>query len=563
MKYLLFSAFFLLILSWLMPNHYVPWLASHSEFLAFLFGLMVLLFLCLNYKEIKLPVKYFFVLFLGFIPVVQWVMGCIYFFGDAVVSSIYLISFFIMLILGYNIGKDNSYRNFIILLFFAAILFSSVVSVYISLLQWLDLTNGSIWIAELPHNRPFGNFAQPNTMSTFSIMGVIAVIFLYEKEYFNKFLAYFVITFLIFGVALTQSRTAWIALPSLIVLFWWFGRSKLFFKFNYVNLIVINLIFILFVISLPFFSKTLNLVDIHDAVNRASTGHNRFYLWQQLLLAAWEKPWFGYGWNQVGVAQVEITLTYGFPEWITHSHNILLDFIIWMGIPLGILTILFLFLWIYQLVISVNSIESVLVLIMIFVVFNHSMFEFPLEYSFFLLPVGFLIGFIQVDDSSIKSFDVDNDFFWVLFFISILLFMQIFKEYRAIEKDVQLARFELLNIGDIHSPIAAPNVLFLTQLSEQLRYMRTKPRKNMSPKQLEWMRKVAYRYATQAALFRYAQALALNDHKTLADQQLVIIYKLHGKKIAPETLYQTRDSLAFSWENNQSESNVDKSLSDE
>lgn len=77
-------------------------------------------------------------------------------------------------------------------------------------------------------------------------------------------------------------------------------------------------------------------------------------MWHQMLLAIKEQPLLGYGWNQVGVAQLSVYLDYPTTEWTEHSHNILLDLLIWNGIPLGILIIGF-----YMVVISFKSISNI------------------------------------------------------------------------------------------------------------------------------------------------------------------------------------------------------------
>lgn len=549
MKYLLLlMAIGSLVISWLLPNHYVPWLASHSEFMAFLAALFLLLFYIINYKDAKIPFIFLGFCLLAIVPIIQYLFGLIYFFGDAFISSVYICSFFLVSIIGYNIAKDIILREIVFTGFCYAVVLSSVISVYISLLQWLSLTTDSIWVAEMPlGGRPFGNFAQPNSLATLLMIGVVCSVYLYEKFIINKLVLIILLIYLLIGIALTQSRTVWLAFPLLALSFIWYGRFRDF-RFNSLNMLVLTVFYFLLLIIVPIISNLLGLNSISSISERLTTGHNRFYLWKQLALAVMEKPIIGYGWGQVSVAQVEITPLYSFPEWITHSHNIFIDLLIWFGIPLGFFIFILGILFIVQIFLNVRLKDSIFSLMMILVVLNHALFEFPLEYSFFLLPIGFLLGFSQQDKKGLIEVSLNIDKMALIFIISITLFFLILREYRMIEKDVQLARFELLNIGNFHAEQPAPNVIFLTQLSEQLRFMRTQPRANMTDQQLEWMHQVAYRYATQAALFRYAQALALNDHLELAKKQLLIIEKLHGKKLPEESLFVVRQSLAFAWE---------------
>ena len=270
-------------------------------------------------------------------------------------------------------------------------------------------------------------------------------------------------------------------------------------------------------------------------------------MWHQMLIAIQHEPWVGYGWNQVSVAQITVFLDYPTTEWIEHSHNILLDLIIWNGIPLGIVIILGFSWWLYQLSKLATSIEIIIVLAMIGSVLVHAMLEYPLEYAFFLLPVGFLLGLIQADQLNIKLFKINKRAFSVFLFFYLMLYIWIFGEYRVIEKDVELARFELANIGEIHSEKAAPNVILLTQLREQIRFMRTEPKSKMTSEQLKWMKHVAYRYAMPISLYRYAQALALNGQEAEAKRHLLIIQKLYGRTYTYESLFNKDATLAFKW----------------
>lgn len=549
-KLFLILASIAILLSWLTPNHYAPWLTSHSEFSVFFALLMSAVTLFFSLNAIKISKKYLFFIILAIIPLMQFSLGKIYFFGDALIASIYIVAFFVALIVGYNISINSVLDKKEIFVYFCSVLIiSSIVSVMIALLQWLILTNNNIFIADLsPNARPFANFAQSNTLATFLCMGVMASLYLYEKSYINKFCGILLASFILFGIALTQSRTVWVFILAFLV--WWFWKTAYFqTRLRKWSVFYFVAIYSIFIIALPYISTHLGGGATSDVISRATTGYLRIPMWHQMLVAIKNEPLWGYGWNQVSVAQLTVYLDYPTTEWIEHSHNILLDLLIWNGIPVGLLIIAFLVWWLYRLSMLATSIEPFIALSMVGVVLVHAMLEFPLEYAFFLFPVGFLLGLVQVEDKNIKVMNIPRIFLGLFLGFSIVLYSWIFIEYRIIEKDVQLVRFESLNIGKIHADHAAPNIVLLTQLREQIRFIRTPPTANMSQEQLDWMRQVTYRYATSAALYRYAQALALNNYPELAKKHLLIIEKLHGKKFSFESLYQVNHSLAFEWQN--------------
>ena len=135
------------------------------------------------------------------------------------------------------------------------------------------------------------------------------------------------------------------------------------------------------------------------------------------------------------------------------------------------------------------------------------------------------------------------------FYINKIKPTDIMKFYDLLEKDTQLVQFEFMNIGTLHADHDTPDVILLTQLRERIRFIRTKPTENMSLAQQEWMRQVSYRYATPGNLYRYAQALALNNQSRLAKKHLLILEKLYGKKYSFESLFQVNKSLVFEWQN--------------
>lgn len=550
MKYFIVVALSFLNLAWLLPNHYAPWVASHSDFCAFMALVVMIGAVVYSLKEIKIPVKILPLLFISFIPIIQYICGLIFFAGDAFIATVYIFSFFCTVVGGYNLSQHGKNNPKIYLFLFSSILFSSLVSVFIALMQWLLQSNGQVWFADFPLNaRPFANFAQPNTLATFLIMGLISLLYLFEKQKLNVISSSLMAILIIFGIALTQSRTSWIFALCFVV--WWLWKTSAFqSRTSKKYLFLFVSFYILSILTLPTLSEFIGVNNTRDVFTRASTGLERLAMWKQMLIAIQNQPWFGYGWNQVSVAQVMTTLEFPVQVWTEHSHNFILDVLVWNGVVIGIGILIFLIFWFYQLYRSVNNIEVVIALSIVGVVLVHAMFEYPLDYAFFLLPIGFIIGLIQAQDQNTKVLKFSRLYTGSALVISIILYVWIFIEYRTIEKDMQLVRFEILNIGEVHSPQAAPNILLLTQLREKIRLMRTQPKKNMSDEQILWLHHISYRYPTIPALLRYAQALALNNNLALAKDQLLIIENLHGLKLNEARLYNIDQSLSFAWENN-------------
>lgn len=544
--YLLMLIFIGCSFAYLLPNHYYPWISAYQDFSSFL--VLLVIFTVFLKNKLILDLKFFVICLIAVIPLIQVMAHKIFFLGDGLVAFIYILSFGLAYLAALNLGRQEDITNYLLLIS-SIFIFSSIISLYVILKQWLLLTQGGVWLADLPLGaRPFANFAQPNNCATFLCMGLIASLYVYEQKYINQICGTLLASFILFGIALTQSRTAWVF--ALAFLIWWFWKTKYFqVRLHKYSLAYFVGIFVLFIFMLPYVSNYLGVTITADAVSRASSGYLRIPMWHQMLLAIQEQPLWGYGWNQVGVAQLSIYLNYPISEWTEHSHNILIDLLIWNGIPIGLAIIGFFTWWLYRLSLLATTIETFIALAMVGAVLVHAMLEYPLDYAFFLLPVGFLLGLVQSYDKTIKIIEIPRIIVVICFTIFSTLYCWIFYEYQLIEKDVQLVRFESSNIGTLHAKQAAPDVILLSQLREQIRFIRTQPKENMTQEQLAWMKQITYRFSTSAALYRYAQALALNHQPELAKKYLLILEKLHGQKHSLDSLYHVNESLAFEWQN--------------
>src|SRR5690606_9129374 len=106
---LLFLAAILISLAWLLPIHYRPWVTYTGELYAF-FALFALA-ACLLKEKLQIPKISLPLLALCSVPLIQWSLGLVYFFDKALLSSVYIFSFWLAIIFGYNLTQINSERE--------------------------------------------------------------------------------------------------------------------------------------------------------------------------------------------------------------------------------------------------------------------------------------------------------------------------------------------------------------------------------------------------------------------------------------------------------------------
>jgi len=529
-KILSFFAGLALLLAWLLPNHYFPWASAYNEFATF-FGAL-LLSITLLAKPLRINRSGVLFIAMAAIPLLQYAAGIIFFWGDAFITSVYLFGFAAMLIVGYNIGMSTEQCQKAYRMLAYLFLTGSILSIGLALVQWLMLGN-TYWIADLPPDgRPFANFAQPNMLASLLCIVLASTLYLFEIRKMQVASASFTALVLLFGIALTQSRTPWVNAVFAIV--WWAWKSRdlnprMSTKFMTGWIILyVALIFSIPLISAAIEVRTFKLLE-------HATSFERLGIWQQLVTAVLNGPLWGYGWNQVSVAQISIAQLSTTVSMTEHSHNILLDLILWNGPLLGIILIIALFTWGLRLAWGMRTIESVFGIMAVGFLIIHAMLEYPLDYAYFLLPAGLILGLVEADQLPQRTLTIPRPIYALVIASACVLYVKIWQEYRLIDEDTRLLRFEIARVGTLRAAQPAPDVTELTQLREYARFARTPPTAHMSKAKLEWMEKIAHRYPTKFALYRYNLALALN-HQPNAQLELDRTRGMYGQLVYQQTL---------------------------
>lgn len=524
------------VLSWILPNHYYPWPAAYQDFLSFSSLLVLGGGLVLGFP-IKVPRYFVIFIIVAFIPLLQCVLGVTYFFGTAFLSFLYVLGFSLALYIGYSFARDSHGRDCLLNTMAVALVLGAVISVWIALKQWLMLS-GSIWIVDLPSGgRPYANLAQPNNLATLLCMAVAAVFYTYEKNKLGRLSAGFLVAFLLFGVALTQSRTPWVGFLVVAIFWFWKGavcKSRL----SYYAVFAWLFYFVLCVLMLPEIADVL-LLHSPDLAERVQS-LERLALWEQFWHAIWQGPLWGYGWGQVALAQVAISPSYPVQMITAHAHNFIFDLMLWNGPVLGGLIALFLGCWVFQIIWRASSIESFFALAASGFLLVHGLFELPLEYAYFLLPLGLLLGSAAAERAG-EDYVISKKAAVSLVVVAYVTFFWVWREYRVAEEDYRLMRFESARIGTLKAEQPAPDLVLLTQIREFIRFARVMPVEGMSGVELEWMRKVAHLQPHAPVLLRYALALGLNGKPALAFEQLQLLKIIHGSAVYENCLVYLRE----------------------
>lgn len=527
---------FLLSLPWLIPNHQIPWTAFHSDALAGIAWAIISTVVIFRLKpEIQTCQITLTAIAVLIVIGLQYATGIIYFSGSALLSALYVCGFYLVYVVARQ--AERVWPGTLLDLVFMAIAFASLVSVGLQLTQWLDLVPDGltdIWVMNLPPHRPGGNLGQPNQLASLHIWGLIAILWAHHRRKLGLSVLFLAMFWLGLGLVMAQSRSSLVALTLIGLIM--VSKRQLWQRHVAVVIVLVMCILLMATFyTLPLAGEALLFERPFNIAGR-SEGEVRFSVWKMFLDASLISPWFGFGWNQILPAQLAVILEYPKVAGLSfaHTHNIVLDFIIWSGWPFGLLITASIAYWLQKSFRRACGLKSLLIVLPVFSIGVHAMFELPLHYAYFLLPTAFFIG------TATESWKVSPETVAIprpnarhpilaVWLCTVILFAVVIVDYFKVEEEFYLLRFEGARIGNmtIGKP---PEVKVLNQLSELVRFARLEPKTSMTVDQIYDAERTTSVYPSLSSLFKMAQINVLNNNPRDAELYLRRACALHGEK---------------------------------
>ena len=500
-------------LAWLLPNHYLPWTAFHAD--AWL-AAAVLLGTVAPLVRVSSGLRWTplacVAMVLSCVPWMQFAGGLLPFGGQAWISSCYLFGFALALLVGYRweAASPGQLANAL----FLAIIAAGLLSVWLQLHTWLRLGENEltdIWSMGLSGARPYANVGQPNNLATLLFWGLLGCLWFHLSGRLGAATGVALAMILLVGIALTQSRMGTLALTVMVICVWFWRRLWPSQRMPWIS----TALYIFFWIC-PFVFRWLTLVLFADQdasfIRLQEQGELRLTAWSLFAQAIFERPWFGFGWTEL--RSVQVLVPEGMPALgvsFAHSHNLFLDFVLWVGLPLGLLMVAVVLRWFWGKVRAVQSAQDATLIFVLAAIGVHAMVELPLHYAYFLLPVGLFMGML---DARLGARAVVTTPRWTLpalWLCAALALGVTVRDYLRVEASYQKLQFEVARIGLDKTPIGGPPVvLALTQLREWMLLARYKVHPDMAPQELAWMEALTVAYPAPSALYRLAGAYAVN-----------------------------------------------------
>ncbi len=282
--------------------------------------------------------------------------------------------------------------------FCVALLIAGVAGALIGVVQvyapeWADGT----WIAVSSlGDRAVGNLRQPNHLSSLLLWAMIATLWLAESGRLPRRLAPVLLLLLLAGVVLTASRTGMVG--AVLLALWGLVDRRLS-RAAQVQLWLVPLAYV------AFYALFAAVAHQHDAVfageaqlQKSDPSSSRFAIWSNTLTLIAAHPWAGVGFGEFNFAWS----LHVFPDrpiaFFDHTHNLPLHLAVELGLPLAGLVIALLLFALWRAARAALEGEPGdgamrrAALAMVVMVSLHSLLEYPLWYSYFLLPAAFAFG---------------------------------------------------------------------------------------------------------------------------------------------------------------------------
>lgn len=249
--------------------------------------------------------------------------------------------------------------------------------------------------------RMWGNLNQPNHVASYLAFGLAACLFLaHEYRRWRIALAVIALTFLL-GMALTFSRVTWlhvVVVGALVGLAW---STRVRGAARWLVAAAPALLLVAAYQACNWFVSYANVLwhlDLPGSLGqRMQEGAGeRVLLWRHAWHMFLAHPWLGGGWGDYAWNQYVQTDLLGNVEMSLNAHNIVLDLLAKVGL-LGLFAVAlpaFSFAW--DLRKQPMRPARAFLLSVVLVLGAHSMLEYPLHYLFFLLPLAFSLGYLDV-----------------------------------------------------------------------------------------------------------------------------------------------------------------------
>ncbi len=432
-------------LMWVLPfliyYHAYPRTTFYQEWSAAMLGLaaMVLLVTPRYWMQPEIPRVTLLPIGLMLIIVVQFALGRVAYFDQAMLGSLYMLWAALLIMLGQRLRQEFGLPALAATLA-AFLLLGAEMQAVLGVLQhyrWHTFLDSVLTVKT--SSAVYGNIAQPNHYANYLALGLISLGLLYKHWSLRAWQVALLAAPLLFVLVLSGSRSAWLYLLWMAgMAYLWQRRDKSCWPLlRYSLLLLLGFGLMHLVVLIPSLTGADGTVTTFQRLFVVGGSSIRLYLWREGWLMFTQFPWLGAGFGQFAwqhfllTEQLRVTHITGL---YNNAHNLVVQVAAEMGLA-GLLVLLStLVLWLYQAVrMAERTAYDWWAFTVLAVLGIHSMLEYPLWYAYFLGVAAVTLGMLDRTTYRLELRALGRLSVALVLILGLLSLLQMWQGYRKLE----------------------------------------------------------------------------------------------------------------------------------
>lgn len=374
------------------------------------------------------------------VVLLQWALGMVAYFDQALLFVLYLLLAALLMLLGARLRDcfDLARLAQVLAIF---LLIGAELNALIGVLQhfrWNTFLNGVI-VSKISSS-VYGNLAQPNHFANYISLGLISLGLLYQQQRLKAGYVALLAVPLLFVLTLSGSRSSLLYLLLMAGLAWWWARRDAGQRplLRYSLLLIAGFGIMHLIVQLPFMEGAGSSINTMERLfGDGASGDIRLYLWRESWLMFTQSPWLGVGFGQFAWHHFQLlpVLQQGnIVGLYNNAHNLIFQ----LAAETGMAGLLALFaslgIWIYGIRRAARDAAHWWGYAALGVLAIHSMLEYPLWYAYFVAVAAILLGALDETRYRLELRNVGRISVVAILVLGLMLLLQLLSGYRELEQ---------------------------------------------------------------------------------------------------------------------------------
>lgn len=431
---------------WVFPflhiSHAYPLTTFYQEWWSALLGVLAMVLLLERDYWLKPAVPRIAQLPMALIVVVllQWLLGKLAYFDQALLYVMYLLFAALLMLLGAQLresfGLPGLAQGLAI-----ALLIGAELNAFVGVLQhfsWHTIFDHVV-IAKMSAV-VYGNLAQPNHFANYIALGLISLGFLFQRQKLK--LGYVVPLALpmLFVMTMSGSRSSWLYLLLMATMAWWWTRRDASMRpmLGYSLLLIAGFGLMHLVVQMQVMTAETGSVNtVARLLDHEETGDIRLYLWREAALMFMQSPLLGVGFGQFAWQHfqlVPVLQPNNIVGLYNNAHNLVMNFAAETGVAGLLILFASLGVWVNAVCRVKLDVEHWWGYAILGVLAIHSLLEYPLWYTYFLAVVSVLLGMFDETRYRLKLRFIGRMSLAAMLMLSLIVLLQLMSGYKGMTR---------------------------------------------------------------------------------------------------------------------------------